>query len=301
MLNTLRKLPSNLLVFLLSVFGIFEIVLRFVFGTTFGAFILSLVFYLLVSVYGDTKPFTPTELLLWFSELPRDAKIAISSALLTILGFILAFYASTNNFKKQIQTNIRIAASDELECFYNEASRLVTDLEIYAESVIEGVEKVNRHGYIREAIFNIEYLIDTAPEFLKARGRLSDMSVEIHRFSGKHYSLLLSLGLVEPLKECTDAFCEITNTMPFVRSIEPGSPNSIESFIAYIDLPKWKEFIACCKKNDDFITGLVGGIRGILLAPIAEFNFKSIVHMIKNRSVFSSGLSKIKTRKKRSD
>ena len=294
MLNTIRKLPSKLLVVLLSVFGLIQIVFRFAIGTILGAFITSLALYFLMTAYGDTTPFTPTELLLWFSELSDSAKIGIGSALLTIFGFILAFYASASNFKKQIQTNIRIAVSDELECFHNEASGLTTDLEIYAESVIDAVEEINKSGFIEEAVNKIEYLIDTAPDFLKARSRLSDMSVEVHRFSGKYYSLLSSLGLVEPLKECTDAFSEITNTMPFVRTIKPGSPNSIESFVAYIDLPKWKEFITCCEKNDEFISGLVGGIRGILLAPITEYNFQSIVHMIRNHSVFSSGLSRIK-------
>ena len=291
--SILRKLPptwSTSLIYTLAAIGFLW---RFLVGTTLGIFFLSLALYGYMSWVSDTKPFTPSQLLLWLADLPIEVKTAISAAILTIVGFLVAFHTATLNWKHQANAQLRAYVAGELEQFYAEVSGRTIEARIYAKTLVEAVNAIQAQGVSAETVSRVHFILDRTTAFLATRQRLSAMSIEVHRILGKNYSLLATVwGAAKALEEANAAFSEIAQAMwirvPFVQR---DDPNLLGVFLAQVNVTECLSFVACCDRNDGYINGVTGGIRGLLLAPVVGMNLASLVGLLTNRAQFRQAIA----------
>jgi hypothetical protein len=265
---------------------------RFLFGTISGIFLVAILFYALMWIASDSKPLTPSQLLIWVADLPTEFRIAIGASLLTIVGFLIAFHTATMNWQHQANAHLKALVAGEIEQFFGEASRLLTQAEIYARSVVDGVNSIQGQPATPETLFKIQYVADRTPAFVAIRQRLSEMSIDVHRILGTNYSLLSTVwDATTALREVNAAFSEVTQTMWFrLPYVTKDDPQLIVKFLGQVSVTECLSFISSYEKNFDYINGVTGGIRGSLLAPIVGFSLSSLVGLLTNRTQFREAI-----------
>jgi type IV secretory pathway TraG/TraD family ATPase VirD4 len=114
------KLPPNLSVPIFYVFATAAFLYRFLFGNIYGIFVTSLVLYKYSqSLFGIT-PLGFGGLINWVVIQSESTKAALLGAIITIVGFLIAYATATANWKSQLLANLKVQAAGELEVFFAE-------------------------------------------------------------------------------------------------------------------------------------------------------------------------------------
>ena len=80
-------------------------IVRWLLGSIWGVLILSVVLYYLVQRLDWIDTFGFTDLALWFDSLPQASKSTIGAAMLTVVGFLIAFQLSYRNTTSRLLKN----------------------------------------------------------------------------------------------------------------------------------------------------------------------------------------------------
>jgi hypothetical protein len=267
-------------------------------GSILGILILSVLLYFGASTFGETKPYTLPQLILWIDSLPTDSKTSVVTTVLTVIGFLIAFQTATANWKAEALANLKSHVAEEIEEFYSEASRLTSDAEIYVRSLIDAVNNIQHQGVNAQTAFAVQWAIDGLPKYLATRERLSSMAVEVHRISGRHFSVLCTVaGATKVLEDCASAFSEITQEM-WVRlpSVPKNHPDPIGLFLSQVNVTECANFVSCCDRNFGYINGLTGSVRGALLSPIVGFRLSTLTSLSGKKKIFEEAMSKVRER-----
>ena len=291
------RISAALFYYVLPIF----LALRFLFGSLKGILLLSALLYWSLWLIGEPKPFSSAELVLWIDALPIESKTAVITSILTILGFLIAFYTASANWRAEGLAQLKARTASEIEVFFTEASRHTTDAEIYIRYIVDTVSMLQTVGATPESMFRIARSQDGLAKFAATRDRLSAMSVEVHHLIGRHYSVLsIVWGAAKALEDAAAAFTEVAQTM-WVRlpiiSLELPDPEL--QFVACVNKAEAAAFLESCERNFDFINAITGGVRGSLLSPIVGVNLSSIASMFDKRSSMPEALAKISGRPKR--
>lgn len=293
-LSLLRRIPPNLFAWIIYAVAPVQLLLKYLVGTVYGAFLFSVLLYWAMSIAGESKPFTSDELLIWIDGLDNDTKTAIATSVITILGFLVAFHTATHNWKAQAVTNLKINIAAGIGLFYGEALGLVVDAKIHAQSLLDAANLIKTEGATTRAAFRVERALELNSRFLEKRERLSAMAVEVHSILGRDYSLLATIwGATKALEDCASAFSEITQKMWVpIPSIQANFPNPLEQFVRQVDVQQYSEFIECCERNYGFISSTMGGVRGSLLAPLIGLNLPGLLNFFERRTKIVEAISK---------
>lgn len=272
----------------------FLIFLRFLVSTVWGVLLLSIFTYWLAWYFGEPKPFGLQELVLWIDDLSSESKTSVVTTTLTILGFLIAFHTGTLNWKAQAIADIKTHVASEIESFYTEASGLTISAQIYVDSLVKAVNSLQSEGPSNNAISNVRQTLENAGQFKVSRTRLSEMSVEVHRITGRHNSVLSTVwGAIQTLEECASAFSEITEKMWInVPIVLDGHPDPLAAFLAQVNVAECIHFSECCDRNSGFINANSGGVRGILLAPVIGFNLASLMSFSGKKALLVEAMQK---------
>lgn len=289
------KLPPWLSTKLVYIVVIAAYLWKFFMATFSGIFFVALLSYFSFFSLADNKPLTPPELISWLANLPTDYKIAVTSSLITIMGFLIAFHAASVNWRQQMNAQIKIIIAGEIEEFFNEATGLLTDVDIFIKSAIAATTEIQKNGETQKTVFNVQYLLGNLPKFLAARDRLSSLTIKSHRLPSKHIAFLITVwGAEKSLQSAVNAFNETTDKMWVgIPHIDPNDPNLLQDFVDNVNVPDCLSYNAAYEKNFDFINGVSGSIRGQLLSPVAGFNLASLVGFINKRSINKEAITKL--------
>lgn len=280
-LFVLDKLSPKGLVVLMKYLFPLSLLLRYLFTSVFGSFFLVSIFYAWAYLFFDSQPYGPAELALWMDGLEVEAKTAVATSLLTILGFMVAFNLSTTAWKDQTFAQIKLTVANELEEFFlAQASRLATDLMICAKNIAKAARLFEVQGKTSESDRAISVALRAASEYQAKRAEFSRLVSEVHRMSGTHRAVLGAMphGVVW-LNRAIAAFNEIGNQMWLhIPQIDPSHPNLSVAFVYEIDPNKFEEFAECCDSNTDIIAGIVGAIAGALRQAVIPVNFATYLN-----------------------
>ncbi|WP_126454822.1 hypothetical protein [Sulfuriflexus mobilis] len=249
----------------------------------YGILVLSLILYFSAPSIGLGQPYTAHELLIWLNELPENYKTTVSSSLLTIVGFLIAFSIGSAQQRKQFISQMKIEVASDIEAFFNEVSRVTTDIEIYAKYCLKVSSEINENTDQNSIDFHMYNILGETNKFLQKREILRAKSIEVHRFIGRYSIILASTwGALEQLEKATEAFNNIAATMWFPAPlINVTTENKQEIFIQQIDEEKLNQYIEAYKNNYGIMNSTTGGLRGRLIAPITGMNFSAIVSLLR--------------------
>jgi hypothetical protein len=259
---------------------------RFLFGSLLGVLALSLLLLWWQIKFGSSEPFSAEQVILWFSELPTDAKGAIASAVITVSGFLIAFHFATENWKAEVRAGLQLAAADEFEAAYSEVSELVTDVQIYFDQVLRAADEVRARGATDKARFLVGYAVENYAKFVETRNRLTRRQVELIRIKGKHSTLWMShWWLLEQVTGAEQALSKLVDRI-WVRIpvLDAADPHLLERYVAGVDREQVLAYMTTYEVCYQRMNAFTGMVRGRLLAPVLQFTFRSLLNFVKLRS-----------------
>lgn len=268
---------------------------RYVLGTITGSFILLMCFYFYLKAYGQTKPLSFQELVMWVDGLEKEYKTAIFSALLTVIGFVVAFYTATLNWKSQMKAELKFLVAGEIEDFFANISKDITSALLYAELLKKTISEIKSGDSSENLHFHVQYVQQQNANFLAVRQRLSSASVEVHRLVGKNYNILATgWELIRNLQEATNSFTEITRTMWIhVPIVNIEDVDCITNFVTQVDESECDAFIDVCNRNYSKINFFSGSVRGYLISPVVGINLFSFLNMFSIRTEFTKMMKEL--------
>lgn len=206
--------------FVSTLFGL----LRWLTGSLWGYFLLSLALLLWIVFLTDLQPFTATELLLWFDSLDDDNKASIAVALITVLGFLIAFQTGYENSRRERLMSKEIEAADDIDSHYAEFQDNARELMAFAGQIVSGYEDDDHDGSGMEV--TVQYLLSEAPDLRRKQMRLVNLAILSHLLVRKwSYVILRHLNLyvhVEMMAEMSAPLSAASHFIPKVENIPAG-------------------------------------------------------------------------------
>lgn len=289
-MNFVRRTPPWLLLWLNRLLTLPVVFTYKALNTPLGLLTVSVLAYLWCWNNLAVKPLTPGELVLWFSNLEVEAQTGIATALITVIGFVIAFQTSNAAWIRQTRISVQLSISDEIEIFFQDVADSVIDAEIWVESFVDAVVLLrDKQGDPRIAMDRLKRLLDEKQTFLEARRNIVRRSRDVHRILGKHMLFLVQFpGATQSIDDCAEALGEIAHASWLQVPEElPVNWTAVDPNL-YINIPKWSEFVSVCDYNFNRIGGLAGGVRGQLRRPLVDVGFalfSTLERLLKEPSV----------------
>lgn len=291
-LNFLIKFPPSVSVPLFFVYTVILLVGRFLLGTVIGVFFLLLFLYWAVGASGG-EVLSGGELLLWIDGLNQEYKAALLTSLVTVAGFVVAFHGANANWKNQFNAQLKAQLASELEAFFSPLSASINQASIFAQALVDTVNKIQAGTSFEDANFSIRYLQDQQSQFRSARSHISQASSDVHQLIGRNYNILASgWGALRQIQLVASALTEISQSIWIqLPVVDVDRADHVHTFINQVNVTHCLRLVESCDKNSTKISGLVGAIRGYLLSPIIGFNFSAFLSLLADMKNFRGAVS----------
>lgn len=258
--------------------------LKFLLGTLLGLLLFSWLLYLGLPHFTGIEPWSAAQLVLWFDELGNDAKIGLTSSLITVLGFFIALHSTMHSWQRQTAASMRMSAADAIDQVLSEANAVLLNIALFTSAIAKEVERVRSQDVSLEATTMLSVLSDNLVSFREDRQRLIHLEQEIIELPAHYAVHFLPLsGIPSALDAIEEHISSVTKKVwvqaPAVSSVHP---DHIRHLVECVDPVKYSDLSRASTMARDKIAGLKGGIRGTLLSPILEANPVSFLRIVQH-------------------
>ncbi|WP_354305888.1 hypothetical protein, partial [Sphaerotilus sulfidivorans] len=252
-------------------------------GTTLGWLLCSFVIYLATPALTSVQPWSFGQLILWFDELGVEAKVGISSSLVTVLGFFIALQTTMHSWRRQTAASMRMSAADTIDRVVSEVNGLILQIEIFSEALAREVSRVRTHRVPLDAAPFLSSLSDDVIAFRAHRQRLLQLEQEILALPARYALLFMPLSDVPAALDAIAEQVEYVTKKIWVRTPPGGTehPEHRRLLMESIDPVKFEELAGVCDSAHSAIAGLHGAARGVLLGPIIEMNPRAFLRTVR--------------------
>lgn len=175
--------------------------------------VVALAFYVVMK-RTDSPPFTPSQLALWFDELPIEIKSALIGAVVAAAGFLFAFNTAVASSRLHQWNLLRLESAsilrDKFHSIQDDIGKLRLTLKLVGEG-LEGTQQILkwRQEGMHEHVLN----------FWAAHQRLMNEWVTIHMFAERQRWIVNSVSgandlLTELVDDFTQFMIELGHPMP---------------------------------------------------------------------------------------
>ncbi len=274
---------NELKITMMKLFSTLSYITNLLVTKSVGILVLSILLYYFSYSLGLGQPYNFSELMLWLGQLPEHSKTTVLTSIITISGFLIAFNISSESQKKQLMSQMKIEACNDIESFFNKVSRNITSANIYAKHLVEIANYINNEADEDTIQFHLKTIIEETKKYHFLRQEIQEQAVEVHRFQGK-YSIIFasSWGVIKKLETAVEAFCELTEktwfNTPILRFNDPDIKNK---YLRQVDIEKCNNYINAYENNFGVINGATGSLRGGMLGSITGLNLSLIINLLK--------------------
>lgn len=255
---------------------------RWLVTSAYGYLLLALIAYYLAGWFAASRPLTPSELGQWLIVQPRDVTIAIAQTLVTVVGFMLAFAVANFAWRNQRRTELRLAAGDEIQGFFQEICDLLISMGIYAELLSEMRAMLDSPSSQSEVGSKADAVVRRTPEFVAARQRLSRLAIQVHSLRQKHELVLAQQFLaMRCFQAAQDALERASKSMWILAPESIESPVGTMMFVSKCDSTTWKTFEKDADEARKRISMTAGAIRGLFISDVIKPNASMLAHIRK--------------------
>lgn len=295
-LKMMKVLPTTVLGIIFYGGALLGLIFRFLTNSVIGVGVLSAIVYAYQLACGDTKPYSLSELVLFWDSLSDDMKSSTLSSLVTVLGFLIVFRTTTLSWRGEWLARYKADIAKEIESFCKEVQEMSIDMGVSLKAVVQAVQKYQNEGATPSAIFYIKNAMEEAQKYDDYRRKFSKKVVEIHRFRSQYNSIFNSISDADDFWDEVLQGVQIIGEkmwiiLPYVDSI---SDKNIEPFISQINVEEYENLAKEIDSAQIRINGGSGALQGKLLGKLLIFNFLSYLKLLQNRNILQMYVNHIK-------
>ncbi|MFY7866296.1 hypothetical protein [Roseateles sp.] len=242
----------------------------------------SIAIYFATPLLTTVQPWSFGQLILWFEELDVEAKVGISSSLVTVLGFFVALHTTMHSWQRQTTASMRMSAADSVDRLISEVNAIILQIEMFAEALAREVSTVRAQRIPPEAAPILSPLSEDVIAFRANRQRLLQLEQELLALPGRYALLFMPLSDVPAaLDAITKQVSSVTKKVWISTPIGGTEHPEHRSLLAeVVDPVKFDELASVCSSAHGAIARLHGSARGVLLGPIIEMNPRAFVRTL---------------------
>jgi hypothetical protein len=256
------------------------------FGTIFGFFIISLITYNVSPHLFDVEPYGFGEMIIWFYELDSGFKTSITTSLVTITGFLIAFQAAQSSWKKQQMISMRLRAAEEYSNIFEALDECFTNLVSYSYDIKETHSLIESSSDDIEIDLEIENILNTVNIFKKNRDDFIFHSNKLYVLNSKFSAEILSIFKAEAQLEKISALVNslINYLYPELPIIDHKNPELVANFTKQIKIKQWEEMDD--RLNEARILIIISSkvITVSLKSPLFAESFSAIYSLFRHRA-----------------
>lgn len=240
------------------------------------AFYLALawIWYAYRSRFSTPKPFTFSELVLWLDALDTTMKAAVVASLVTAVGFCVSFWVASRQWKDQKGADVRLQVASDLHSFFTRAADNIRTIETFASRMVDLQKEIGSEKFDKiNAAVLIQLLLQTYPDFERAKAGLISQSVTVHDLRSRYSLVLLSTFFGHKgFEAAADYLAAFIPHVHFVPSNINWSGESIAKFAAERDLSSAEEFIRLHWSTTHLMMGGAAVEQGVAFSKVIDAN-----------------------------
>lgn len=267
-------------------------IVRFFIANLYGMFFLAVgIYYCSDGLFG-VEAYTFPQLIDWFAVQSEGTKTAFLGSIVTVVGFLIAYATATYNWKAQALSQLRMQAAGEIDVFFAQCAKLTTDCQIYADALVEAVDKIHKNCTVEEAVFLVNYNRGQGQLFLQKRQQLVALGIEVHRLQARYSNLLvLAPGLKSNMDLAVNSLARITEKVWFQVPFQiDGDQDPVQTFVNQVNVADCMAFSEATQDNFGQLNFTSGGVRGILQSSVVGFNLWSLLFLFRERNGFKEAI-----------
>jgi hypothetical protein len=255
---------------------------RWLIGSASGVLVLALSAYFYLRRTSLSRPLAPSELLAWFAAERYEVKVAILGALLTMIGFAIAFWTASATWTRQKELELRIEAHKAVLRRFQRAIRLLNGLDAYLHVLITALRTLTPRMPEAEIGRHVAFSNSQAMEFSKSRQELYAAMLDVYELYGEYASIFANVVAVPA--DLKRAAAAIEAAQQALASIvpplaDPNAPGFVQTFLSRCNLEVLEAAHAECARAREVASGIYGRASGILIHAIVKPNFWALIHV----------------------
>jgi hypothetical protein len=254
--------------------------LHWLVSSIYGSFLLTLALYWWLIEFTSFRPLTPSELLLWFDSLKSDDKTAIATALITVIGFLVAFQTGYSAARLEALMQMEHAAASAFTARTNEFGDTARHLMGFARTIEEAHHDAATDPSLRDSI--AKFLTKEAPTHVLLQQRLLELATATNNLSiDWHYVLMRHLGAPWHAVELGEIAGALVAKADFVPDVAMISPNaSAEQVLRHFSVEGARAYLDAYDLYGHTFSRPLSRIRAPLLGHTLSANVAAIVNYV---------------------
>lgn len=271
--------------FILRLYVILAVMWRFLNTSIYGALCLAIMLYLFSYKLILVNPFNPVELVTWIIQLRHEYKAALITSFVTIIGFLIAFHASSSAARTQIKLTMLMKLCSDLSQFTYELNMSMNNIKIFAYQSLSLINSATNSlltpytsPYDLENIrFAIQLQLSKVPDLLRARDDfLRLQQIFISEFGSNYYLLSFYPKCINHCENVQSYLARFQESVwiPYPAAIQVA--DVIDHFVRNTPQARYQELVNVYCETYGRINASIGCVRGFLLNEITPPNVFSI-------------------------
>ena len=256
--------------------------LRWLIGSASGVLVLSLSAYFYLRRTSLSRPLMPSQLLAWFAAQRYEIKLGILGALLTVVGFAIAFWTASTTWRRQKELELRIEGHKAILTRFQRALRLLNSLDSYLHVLINALRTLTPQMPEAEKALHIAFSNSQAMEFSKSRQQLYAAMLDVYELHSE-YAVIFANVIAVPtdLRKAAAAIeaaqRQLASVVP--PTADPHAPQFVQTFLSRCNLQILEAAHAECGRAREVASGIFGRASGVLIHAIVKPNFWALVNI----------------------
>jgi hypothetical protein len=268
---------------------------RWLIGSLTGLLFVLIALWWYLRWNGPDKPLGSRELVLWFEDQRDDVKLALAAMLLTLMGFMIAFWTASMTWRRQKELELRIEASKAVHARFERALRSINSIEAYLHVLNNAITAAKSMLPAPGARSHLVFINSRAEAFANDRQGLFAAMLDVYELYGEFAGIFANvIGVEKDIKRAARAI-EIAQEKLGAFSpphADPDDLSFVQSFLTRCDIDALNAAHGQCAQSRGDASRFSGKAGGKLTAAVIKPNLLALISFTRNRHIISELLSK---------
>lgn len=257
-------------------------------GTITGVLVLAVTVWNYVRWKGTITPFKSEDLLRWFIAQRGEVKLALAAMLLTLIGFMVAFWTASLTWARQKELELRLDAAQAIHARFQSVTRLLNSLDSYLYILRKSISEAEKATPGSMAASHLGFVNSRADAFAKDRQDLYAAMLDVYALNAEFAVVIANvIGVSRDIQRASRAIEHAQEKIGLVRAphVETKDPNFDQAFLAQCDNLTLQAAQEECARAREDSTLLSGKASGKLTAGVIRPNLLALLSFTRNSNV----------------